>query len=1390
MIDVRRLKHAVVLVGSILLASTIITCAPPEVSGPANSIKSLYIAVSADTLEAGHAQQITALGVFANGDTAATRVAWSATGGTISPDGVFLAGPAAGSYKIIASQQAGALADTVTITVVQARPPLAPPAHSYSSSFPLTENPISEGGIWLNGGSVGQSWSNVSTTPGLAVGRETGASYTDATAILTGTWSADQQVTATVYAVSPRDACYQELELRLRSSLAARSNRGYEIGFKSSTTSSAYLIIVRWNGALGNFTILMQRNGAQYGVKTGDVISAKIVGSVISAYKNGVLMGSVTDKGISSGAPGMGFNLENGPTGCRGTNGNYGYTSYSAVDVAPAPPALTQVILTPAAASIPAGLTQQFAVSGRLSDGTTTTPAVNYAVTGGSITTAGLYTAGATLGTYQVIATQQGGTLADTSAITITPPVLTQLSLTPATASVPAGLTRQFAVSGLRSDGSTVTPAVTWSATGGTISAGGLYTAGNTPGSFQVIAVQQGGTLADTSTITVTPAVLTQVILNPPTAAIPAGLAQQFSVSGAWSDGTSSAPAVDYTATGGTVTAAGLYTAGTTPGTYRVIATQQGGTPADTSAVTVTAAVYSQMTVAPAATSVPAGLTQQFSAAGTLSDGSTGTPVVTWSATGGTITPEGLFTAGATPGPFQVTATLSGGTLTANAAVTVGQPILVSLSVLPGSAALTPGQQSQFSASGHLSDGTTTTPPVTWTATGGSITSGGLYTAGIAEGNWQVTATAQGGVLTASAAVGITGQAVTLTRVRIAPATADVPAGEAQQFSATGDWSDGSSKPLAVTWSGTGGSITAGGLYTAGSTTGTYRVIATDPAGTLADTAAVTVTNAVLTQITVSPGSASIAAGLTRQFSAAGHLSDGAVTTPTVNWSATGGSITPDGVFTAGATPGSYQVTATDQSGTLTASATVTVTAPVLTQLAVIPASATVHAGLTQQFTVSGTLSDGSTVTPAVTWSATGGNISPQGLYTAGATLGPFQVTATQAGSGLSASAAVTIAPALITSLDVTPGAITLAPGAAQQFTASARMSDGSLSSPQVVWSATGGAVTADGGYTAGTTSGAYQVTASLPDGSLAAHAAVTISPPAPTLTQIVLSPASATLLGGATRQFTATGIWSDGSSTTPAVVFTATGGTISAGGLYTAGLVPGSYQVTATLQGGTLAGSAPVTVNSGRVYASSFPLAESRISEGGNWIGGFTPGVQWSDVQTIPGLAFGRQQIDRARSYSDGTALLTGPWGPDQQATATVYSAGPAPENYYEEVELRLRSTITPNSSTGYEIDWKISSSSAAYLVIVRWNGPWGNFTYLPGGGTGAQWGVKNGDVVTAKIVGNVISVYKNGVLVTTSTDNTYTSGSPGMGFNLEAPGAGHNQDYGFTTFAATDRP
>jgi hypothetical protein len=88
---------------------------------------------------------------------------------------------------------------------------------------------------------------------------------------------------------------------------------------------------------------------------------------------------------------------------------------------------------------------------------------------------------------------------------------------------------------------------------------------------------------------------------------------------------------------------------------------------------------------------------------------------------------------------------------------------------------------------------------------------------------------------------GVGSTSATLTSVLISPASVALTPGKTQQFKATGKMSDGTTKTLSPTYKATGGTISAGGLYTAGSSSGSFRVIATDPSGK-ADTSSVTIT--------------------------------------------------------------------------------------------------------------------------------------------------------------------------------------------------------------------------------------------------------------------------------------------------------------------------------------------------------------------------------------------------------------------------------------------------------------------------------------------------------------------------------------------------------------------
>jgi hypothetical protein len=206
----------------------------------------------------------------------------------------------------------------------------------YSTTFRHAENPLSEGGKWLNGHADGLDWADFQSIPGLAFGNEIGGSrpepqkYDDSTALLKGTWGPNQTVQATVYSVHPNqdDKVWEEVELRLRSSITPHSCTGYEIMFRCSKIPQAYCNVALWEGPLGKFTYLKNMGGSKYGVKTGDVVKASMIGNTLTVYINGEQIFQLTDDKFPNGNPGMGFFLD----GATGVNRDFGFSSFMATD--------------------------------------------------------------------------------------------------------------------------------------------------------------------------------------------------------------------------------------------------------------------------------------------------------------------------------------------------------------------------------------------------------------------------------------------------------------------------------------------------------------------------------------------------------------------------------------------------------------------------------------------------------------------------------------------------------------------------------------------------------------------------------------------------------------------------------------------------------------------------------------------------------------------------------------------------------------------------------------------------------------------------------------------------------------------------------------------------
>jgi 6-phosphogluconolactonase (cycloisomerase 2 family) len=390
----------------------------------------------------------------------------------------------------------------------------------------------------------------------------------------------------------------------------------------------------------------------------------------------------------------------------------------------------------------------------------------------------------------------------------------------------------------------------------------------------------------------------------------------------------------------------------------------------------------------------------------------------------------------------------------------------------------------------------------------------------------------------------------TLTSISVTPANLTLHVGATRQFVATGGFSDGSQQDItaSVTWSSAAATVASinnvsgsNGIATgvaAGSTT------ITAASGTLSGSTTLNVTSVTLVAIGVTPAAPTIAQGTTQQFTATGVYSDNTTQNLTnlVSWHAVNpavASITTalgSGGLATGVGPGTTQITAS--LGGVIGSTNLTVTAAVLVSIAVTPANASIAKGTTQQFTATGTYSDNLTqdLTATVTWAPTASAIATvsntAGSIGKATALGLGTVTITATLGGVTGSAMLTVTPAVLVSIAVTPTNASIANSTTQQLTATGTYSDSSTQNltTQVAWAPTTGAVATisnaagSQGLALALNPGSVTVTATL--GTTVGTTGLTVTGAA--LVSIAVTPATATIRIGATQQYTATGTYAD----------------------------------------------------------------------------------------------------------------------------------------------------------------------------------------------------------------------------------------------------------------------
>ena len=311
-----------------------------------------------------------------------------------------------------------------------------------------------------------------------------------------------------------------------------------------------------------------------------------------------------------------------------------------------------------------------------------------------------------------------------------------------------------------------------------------------------------------------------------------------------------------------------------------------------------------------------------------------------------------------------------------------------------------------------------------------------------------------------------------------------------------------------------------------------------------------------------------------------------------------------------------------------------------LSSLAVTPATATVAIGAGQQFTAIATYSDGSSqdVSAKAAWaSATPANatVNASSGVAAGVAAGNSSISA--AFGGKSAAAQLTVTPATLLAIAVTPQSPIVPVAATRQLAVIATYSDNSTA--DVTASSSFLAVTpafatvANGGLVTGVAFGTSVMNASF-NGKTAS---TTITVPAASIVSIAVTPAAASIAVGATQQFIATATYSDSSNAIITNSAAWTSGTVANATVLNTGVATGvatgTSSITATAGGQS--GSALLTVTAVAIPPVLNPIVLGRAAP------------------------FGVLAGTSITNNSGGTTLITGDVGSPSQTVDPTQAAG-----------------------------------------------------------------------------------------------------------------------------------
>ncbi|MGY3942954.1 Ig-like domain-containing protein [Aeromonas tecta] len=413
---------------------------------------------------------------------------------------------------------------------------------------------------------------------------------------------------------------------------------------------------------------------------------------------------------------------------------------------------------------------------------------------------------------------------------------------------------------------------------------------------------------------------------------------------------------------------------------------------------------------------------------------------------------------------------------------------------------------------------------------------------------------------------------------------------------------------------------------------------------------ALTISDAMLTDLSLTPAAISLPKGLSQPFQLQGFYSDGTSLDVTRNGTWLSSNPAVASIDNAGLAQtlgvGSAHITASF--GGRSVSVTLAVTDAVLTGMTVAPATVQLAKGLTQAMTVEGRFSDGSVadITASVSWQSRDpaiASIDAAGLAKA-LTLGTTEIGATF--DKHTASATLEVTNATLTAIELTPASATVMRLGTQRYKARGLFTDGSNQdiTAQVLWSSSDGAVASidQKGVVKTPTVGFATIMAAL--GSYSTNVPLEVTVRAPLTSVSVMSSRTRSPIGD-TQPFTVQGFFGDGSNAdiTDYVAWRTSDPTVASidgAGAATA-LVAGKVDIIADLDG-----------KSGVFALEVTPLIKQVVTWGSVDHGGNSSAVQpLGDVKLITNNRFAFAALK-----ADGSAVA---WGdPDRAGDSSAAQA------------------------------------------------------------------------------------------------------------------------------------